>query len=224
MKSDSGKLVEEVYRAGTPDGKIPAGRYAQFLKKANEYLEKAQAYAEPGQDQAIAALIRYYQTGDPADWIRFGTAWVQNNARVDFANGFIEVYRDARAAKGTAQSFVSITDEKLNQPMVKLAANAQYFEDRAPWVAAIQETGRQAAHGQGRRDGDRDRRFSREHHRRQPAQRERNPREVRQQELPVYGQLAHLAPAARGWGRWKNSRRRRKRSPPARSTARSRRP
>jgi dipeptidyl-peptidase-3 len=133
--------VEEIYRAGTPDGKIPAGRYAQFLKKANEYLAKAQAYAEPGQDQAIAALIRYYQTGDPAEWVRFGTAWVQNNARVDFANGFIEVYRDARAAKGTAQSFVSITDEKLNQPMVKLAANAQYFEDRAPWAQQYKKEG-----------------------------------------------------------------------------------
>jgi dipeptidyl-peptidase-3 len=141
VKNDAGRLVEEIYRAGTPDGKIPAGRYAQFLKKANEYLEKARAYAEPGQDQAIAALIRYYQTGDPADWIRFGTAWVQNNARVDFANGFIEVYRDARAAKGTAQSFVSITDEKLNQPMVKLAANAQYFEDRAPWLPQYKKEG-----------------------------------------------------------------------------------
>jgi dipeptidyl-peptidase-3 len=141
VKNDAGKLVEEIYRAGTPDGKIPAGRYAQFLKKANEYLEKAQAYAEPGQDQAIAALIRYYQTGEPADWIRFGTAWVQNNARVDFANGFIEVYRDARAAKGTAQSFVTITDEKLNQPMVKLAANAQYFEDRAPWLQQYKKEG-----------------------------------------------------------------------------------
>ena len=35
VKTESGKLVEEVYRAGTPDGKIPPGRYAQFLKKAN---------------------------------------------------------------------------------------------------------------------------------------------------------------------------------------------
>ena len=66
---------------------------------------------------------------------------MQNNARVDFANGFIEVYRDARAAKGTAQSFVSITDEKLNQPMAKLAANAQYFEDRAPWLQQYKKEG-----------------------------------------------------------------------------------
>jgi len=140
-KNESGKLVEEVYRAGTPDGKVPAGKYADFLKKANQYLEKARAYAEPGQDAVIAALIRYYQTGDPADWIRFGIAWVQNNPTVDFANGFIEVYRDARAAKGTSQSFVCITDQKLNSSMVKLAENAQYFEDRAPWAQQYKKQG-----------------------------------------------------------------------------------
>jgi dipeptidyl-peptidase III len=134
VKTDSGKLVEEVWRAGTGDRKVPPGMYAPFLKKAIGYLEKARAYAEPGQDPVLAALIRYYETGDPADWIRFGVDWVRNNPPVDFANGFIEVYRDARAAKGTSQSFVTITDQKLNQLMVKLAANAQYFEDHAPWL------------------------------------------------------------------------------------------
>ena len=141
VKADSGKLVEEVYRAGTPDGKVPPGMYALFLKKANECLEKARAYAEPGQDEVLATLIRYYQTGDPAGWLRFGAAWVQSNPPVDFANGFIEVYRDARAAKGTSQSFVSITDQKLNAPMVKLGANAQYFEDRAPWAQQYKKQG-----------------------------------------------------------------------------------
>jgi dipeptidyl-peptidase-3 len=141
VKSDSGKLVEEVWRAGTPDGKVRAGRYAQFLKKANGYLEKAKAVAEPGQAAAIAALIRYYQTGEFVDWLEFGRLWVANNARVDFTNGFIEVYRDARAAKGTSQAFVSITDEKLNQLMLKLAANAQYFEDRAPWAQQYKKQG-----------------------------------------------------------------------------------
>jgi dipeptidyl-peptidase-3 len=141
VKTPDGKLVEEVYRAGTPDGKIPPGRYAEFLKKANEYLEKARAVAEPGQEQVIASLIRYYQTGDPNDWIRFGIAWVQNNPPVDFANGFIEVYRDARAAKGTSQSFVTVTDQKLNQLMTRIAANAQYFEDRAPWAPQYKKQG-----------------------------------------------------------------------------------
>jgi len=141
VKNKSGKIEEEVYRAGTPDGKVAPGVYAEFLKKANDAFAKARTYAEPGQDEVIASLIHYYQTGDPADWIRFGVAWVQNNPPVDFANGFIEVYRDARAAKGTSQSFVTITDQKLNQLMVKLASNAQYFEDHAPWAPQYKKQG-----------------------------------------------------------------------------------
>ena len=141
VKGPSGTLVEEVYRAGTSDRRIPPGRYALFLQKAVDYLQKARAVAEPGQDAVIDALIRYYQTGDPADWLRFGALWAVNNPPVDFANGFIEVYRDARAAKGTSQSFVSITDEKMNHLMVTLAANAQYFEDRAPWLPQYKKQG-----------------------------------------------------------------------------------
>jgi dipeptidyl-peptidase-3 len=141
VKTPDGKLVEEVYRAGTPDRKVPPGRYAEFLKKANGYLDRALAVAEPGQDKVIANLIRYYETGDPKDWIEFGIAWVQNNPTVDFANGFIEVYRDARARKGTSQSFVTVTDQKLNQLMAKIAANSQYFEDHAPWAPQYKKQG-----------------------------------------------------------------------------------
>lgn len=141
VKEPSGKLVEQVWRAGTPDGKVPAGRYAAYLRKANEYLERARAAAEPGQAAAIAALIRYYQTGEFNDWLAFDAAWVKTNPRVDFINGFIEVYRDARAAKGTSQAFVSVTDEKMNALMLKLAANAQYFEDHAPWAAQYKKQG-----------------------------------------------------------------------------------
>jgi dipeptidyl-peptidase III len=141
VKLRDGHLLEQVYRAGTPDGKVPAGYYALFLKKAVENLERAREYAEPGQQAVLDALIDYYQTGDPADWVRFGIAWVQNNPTVDFANGFIEVYRDARAAKGTSQSFVTITDQKLSGLMTKIAASAQYFEDRAPWLPQYKKEG-----------------------------------------------------------------------------------
>ncbi len=134
-KGQDGRLEELVYRAGTPNGKIPPGLYATFLKRANEYLAKAQPFAEPGQAQVIGDLIRYYQTGNPADWLQFGTDWVQNDATVDFANGFIEVYRDARGAKGSAQSFVSITDKPLTNTMIRLGENANYFEQKAPWDA-----------------------------------------------------------------------------------------
>jgi dipeptidyl-peptidase-3 len=141
VKVRGGKLVEEVYRAGTPDGKVPPGLYAQFLKKANEYLEKAIPYAEPGQDAPIRDLIRFYQTGEFEDWLRFGTDWVRNNPTVDFDSGFIEVYMDARGAKGTSQAFVSITDQRMNALMVKIADNAQYFEDHAPWQAKFRKQG-----------------------------------------------------------------------------------
>jgi dipeptidyl-peptidase III len=140
-KGPDGKLVEQVYRAGAPDGKIPPGLNAQYLRRANSALEKARAFADPAQAAAIAALIRFFQTGDPHDWVQFGIAWVQDNPVVDFDNGFIEVYRDARGAKGSSQSFVTITDAALASRMRKLSDNAQYFEDHAPWLAQYKMQG-----------------------------------------------------------------------------------
>ncbi|HLW54816.1 MAG TPA: peptidase M49 [Candidatus Angelobacter sp.] len=140
-KLEDGKLVEEVYRAGTPDGRIKPGLYHHFLSRAIIYLDKAAKVADAKQAKVIRDLIRYYQTGDPKDWIAFDIDWVQNNATVDFANGFIEVYRDARGAKGSAQSFVSLTDQRVNALMEKIAANAQYFEDHAPWDPQYRKQG-----------------------------------------------------------------------------------
>jgi dipeptidyl-peptidase III len=132
---DARGIREEIYRAGTTDGRVPPGLYATYLKKAIGYLEKARAIAEPAQATVIADLIRFYETGDPKDWLQFGGDWVRNDAAVDFANGFIEVYRDARGAKGTSQSFVTVTDGPVTRVMVNLAKNAAYFEEKAPWDA-----------------------------------------------------------------------------------------
>lgn len=140
VRGSDGKLAELVYRAGTPDGKIPSGLYATFLKKANDCLEKAKAYAEPQQADAIGHLIRFYQTGEYAEWVAFGIAWVQNDATVDFDNGFIEVYRDARGTKGSSQSFVTITDKPVTAAITKLAQNAGYFEANAPWLDKYRRT------------------------------------------------------------------------------------
>ena len=135
VRGKDGKLQEEVYRAGTPDGKIPPGLYAAYLKRANEYLAKAQQLAEPAQAKVIGDLIRYYQTGEFADWLQFGSDWVQNDATVDFVNGFVEIYRDARGAKGSSQTFVSVTDKAVTEKMIRLGNNANYFEEKAPWDA-----------------------------------------------------------------------------------------
>jgi len=140
VKAADSKLTELVYRAGTPDGKVLPGLYATFLKRANDCFEKARGYAEPQQAEAIDHLIRYYQTGEYAEWVAFGTVWVQNDATVDFDNGFIEVYRDARGAKGSSQSFVTITDKPVTPAMKKLAENAGYFEEKAPWDAKYKLT------------------------------------------------------------------------------------
>ena len=140
VKTPDGTLREEVYRAGTPDGSVPPGLYATYLKKAIACLEQARPLADPPQAAVIGHLIRFYQTGDPADWLAFGGAWVQNDATVDFANGFIEVYRDARGAKGSSQSFVTVTDRAVSTAMRTLAANAAYFEEKAPWAAAYKKT------------------------------------------------------------------------------------
>jgi dipeptidyl-peptidase-3 len=133
VKGPDGVIREEVYRAGTPDGSVAPGLYAVYLKKAIEFLEKARAVADPAQATVIGDLIRFYQTGDPKDWLQFGADWARNDATVDFTNGFIEVYRDARGAKGSSQSFVSITDRKVSDAMTKLAQNASIFEQAAPW-------------------------------------------------------------------------------------------
>jgi dipeptidyl-peptidase-3 len=128
-----GRLVEDVWRAGTPDGKVPPGRYAAQLAAVNRELAAAADLADAGQAPVIRALVRFYQTGDPADWRAFNVLWLRSNPTVDFASGFIEVYRDARGAKGSAQMMVAISDQRLDPLMRKLADNAVYFEKRAPW-------------------------------------------------------------------------------------------
>jgi dipeptidyl-peptidase III len=130
----NGRLIEQVYRAGTGDGKIPPGLYAAELSKAIRYLALARRYAEPGQQKVLSDLIRYYQTGSPDDWRTFNRDWVENNSTVDFTNGFIEVYKDARGIKGSSQAFVTVVDENLSKLMRKFAADASYFEQREPWA------------------------------------------------------------------------------------------
>jgi dipeptidyl-peptidase-3 len=128
----NGKLVEQVYRAGG-EGKGPAGLYAGDLGRAIRYLTMALPYADPPTKKVVKDLIRYYQTGDPADWRQFNIDWVHDDSPVDFTNGFIEVYKDPRGLKGAMQAYVTVVDEKMNTLMKAFAANARYFEQRAPW-------------------------------------------------------------------------------------------
>jgi dipeptidyl-peptidase-3 len=128
----NGKLVEQVYRTGGA-GKASAGLYAEELGLAIRYLTMALPYADAPTKTVLKDLIRYYQTGDPADWRQFNIDWVHDDSPVDFTNGFIEVYKDPRGLKGAMQAYVTVVDEKMNKLMKEFAANAKYFEQRAPW-------------------------------------------------------------------------------------------
>jgi dipeptidyl-peptidase-3 len=132
-KGPDGTLVEEVYRAGTPDEKVPPGRYARELGLAIRDLQQALLYASDAQKKVINDLIRYYQTGERSDWIACGVDWVRDKSNPDFSNGFVEVYKDPRGQKGAIQGFVTVVDQKMNRMMAGFSANAGYFEQRAPW-------------------------------------------------------------------------------------------
>ncbi len=129
----NGKVVEEVWRAGTPDGKAPPGRYAPYIRNIIRNLRMAAEHAEPAQADVLRKLIRFYQTGEKSDWYAYNIAWVKSATTVDAINGFIEQYLDPRSQKGAYESVVSFVDSEQTRLMRSFAANAQYFEDRTPW-------------------------------------------------------------------------------------------
>ncbi len=130
VKQD-GKIAELVYRAGSE--KIPPGLYAEDLKQVIEHLKKASLVAQPGQKKVLEHLIRYFQTGDPADFEKYNIAWVKDDPTVETINGFIETYNDARGTKGGFEGMVCFIDQKINQVMKDIALSAEYFEEKTPW-------------------------------------------------------------------------------------------
>ncbi len=132
------KIVEQVYRAGTNG--ISAGLYAEELEEIAVNLEKALPYAGEHQKETLEHLIRYFRTGDPQDFREYNISWVTDDPPVDTINGFIEVYLDARGAKGEYEGLVYFIDRKTTKMMKDLAKEAQYFEDRMPWDEKYKKT------------------------------------------------------------------------------------
>jgi dipeptidyl-peptidase-3 len=128
-----GKISEEVWRAGTPGGRIPPGRYAAYIRRIIANLENAAEVAEPQQADVLRKLVRFYQTGSKEDWYAYNIAWVQAPSTLDAINGFIKQYLDPRSEKGNYESTVSFVDAAQTKLMRDFAANAQYFENREPW-------------------------------------------------------------------------------------------
>ena len=122
-----GALVEEVYRAG--------GRYDAYIREIIRHLEAATPYATEPMAKALRALVRFYQTGENEDRVAYDIAWVQDrDSPVDTINGFVEVYMDARGIKGAWEALVYYVNPQKTAGIRKLAAAAQWFEDRMPWA------------------------------------------------------------------------------------------
>ena len=121
-----GQLVEEVYSAN--------GLYANSICHIIHWLEKAMEYAENDrQRDVIATLVRYYRTGDLSTFDEYSIKWVEClDGRVDFINGFIEVYGDPLGLKASWEGIVEYTDLDATQRTRTISDNAQWFEDHSP--------------------------------------------------------------------------------------------
>jgi dipeptidyl-peptidase-3 len=121
-----GVPVEQVWRVG--------GRYGAALERVVSWLEEAVKVAEnAAQRNALEKLVRFYKTGDLADWDDYNVAWVQDDrSRVDAINGFIEVYQDPLGMRGSFESVVSFRDPVATRRIEAIAANAQWFENHMP--------------------------------------------------------------------------------------------
>lgn len=121
-----GRIVEEVWKVG--------GKYGVYLERIIAWLEKSLPYAA-GEQQAkvIRLLIDFYNSGNLSVFDRYSIEWLkEQEADVDFINGFIEVYGDPLAYKGSWESVVQIVDREAGERTSKLAGHALWFEHHAP--------------------------------------------------------------------------------------------
>ena len=131
---ESDRIVEEVYRIG--------GKYDKEIRAIVAHLEAAIPYATPTMAMALQALIRFYRTGLESDRIAYDIAWVQDKSSpVDTINGFVEVYMDPRGMKGAWEALVFYVNREKTEGIRRLAASAQWFEDRMPWAPHYRKEG-----------------------------------------------------------------------------------
>jgi len=126
------ELVEEVYRAGSPD--VSPGRMAGHLERMIIELEAALTFAPESSREALQALIDYFRTGEPEAFDRHCRLWVKDDqSPVDYILGFIEVYQDPLGRRGSFEGAIFLVDSAETAMMRALATNAPWFEERMPW-------------------------------------------------------------------------------------------
>ncbi len=128
IKTADDTIVERVFK--TEEG----GLYREALSKVVENLEKALAYAENDQQKlVIEKLIEFNRTGNLQTFNEYAIAWVKDlDSRVDFVNGFTEVYGDPLGITGAWESLVNFKNMAATERTLKMSQNAQWFEDNSP--------------------------------------------------------------------------------------------
>lgn len=130
VKNADGTISEKVWHLD--------GMYGPAIAEIIKWLNKAVEVAENNaQKEALKLLVEYYKTGSLETWDAYNIAWVTaTEGDVDYINSFIEVYQDPKGFKGSYESIVQIKDFDASARMKKVAAEAQWFEDNAPFMPA----------------------------------------------------------------------------------------
>tara|TARA_B110000305_G_scaffold30089_1_gene28519 strand:- start:54 stop:1676 length:1623 start_codon:yes stop_codon:yes gene_type:complete len=126
LVKENGQLQERVYKSG--------GLYGAAIDEIVKWLVLAQEVAEnKAQGDALALLIKYYNTGDLQTWDDYNVAWTAaTEGNIDYINSFIEVYNDPLGYRGSYETIVQIKDFDMSKKMAVLSENAQWFEDNSP--------------------------------------------------------------------------------------------
>lgn len=125
LTKENGEVVEKTYKMG--------GMYGEALAKVVYWLEKALPYAENDeQREAIEKMIEFNRTGDLRTFNEYCIAWVKDlDSRVDYVNGFTEVYTDPLGITGAWEAMVNFKDMEATKRTSIISANAQWFEDHS---------------------------------------------------------------------------------------------
>lgn len=125
-KTADGTLKEDVWHEG--------GLYGEAIKHITYWLEKASEVAENElQTKIIGMLVDYYRTGDLSMFDAYSIEWLkEHEGRIDFINGFIEVYGDPLGIKASWEGIVTYKDLVATQRTQTISRNAQWFEDHSP--------------------------------------------------------------------------------------------
>ena len=126
LVKEQGLLREDVWRN--------RGLYGMAIERIIYWLQQASTVAEnQRQADVINKLIEFYRTGDLLTFDEYTILWVQETeGLVDFVNGFTESYGDPLGMKASWEGFANFKDNEATARTERLAANAQWFEDRSP--------------------------------------------------------------------------------------------